>query len=220
MFRPRTQFWRSLLRRACVGLMLVAYLLTVTGFPVLGSTRKHGSVPFPCQDHECGCTSAEQCWTNCCCFSPEQHLVWASEHHIVPPVYANLATEHDHDHAGSPGCSHCHEDETPPSTSGTLRCDQDDHQDADACCHSHDQADANAPQAAKVRVRWVLSLNALGCRGMNTQWVAQGTVAPPPPIVVWNDLSPISGTVPPIKSDAVCLTTLPVDPPPRSGIPV
>jgi hypothetical protein len=202
--------------------MLAAYLLTVTGFPALASTRKHGSVPFPCQDHDCGCTSAEQCWTNCCCFSPEQHLAWARQHQITPPAYANLAVEQDEDHceAGSPGCSHCHEEEPPPHMNAPVRCDHDDHDDASACCRGHDQADAHAAQPATVGVRWVLSLNALGCRGMSTQWVAHGAVAPPPPLVCWSALNPAAGTVHQIKSDAVCRKAIPVDPPPRSGKPV
>src|SRR6266481_10155373 len=92
MLLPRKQLWRLHQRRLCVGLMLVAYLLTVAGFPVLGSTKKHGSHPFPCQDHDCGCSSAEECWTNCCCFSPEQHLAWAHDHAVEPPAYAILPT--------------------------------------------------------------------------------------------------------------------------------
>jgi hypothetical protein len=221
MFRPRTQLWRALLRRICVGFMLAAYLLTVTGFPVLASTRKQGTVPFPCQGHDCGCASAEQCWTNCCCFSPEQHLRWAKEHNFVPPAYANLAIEPD-EHTGteSHGCSHCHEDEPLSQASGMLRCDHDDHDDAGGCCRSHGQANAQASQPVTVRVRWVLSLNTLRCRGTSTQWVASGSVAPPPPILSWSAWTPITGSVPQIHSCALLRPALPVDPPPRSGKPV
>src|SRR5262249_28876986 len=67
---------------------LVAYLLATLGLPLPAAARKPDDQPFPCQDHPCGCRTAEQCWTACCCFTPEQRWAWAREHHINPPAYA------------------------------------------------------------------------------------------------------------------------------------
>lgn len=48
------------------------------------------STPYPCQDHPCGCSSAEHCWTSCCCFSLAEKLAWAEKHGITPPSYVSV----------------------------------------------------------------------------------------------------------------------------------
>lgn len=40
---------------------------------------------FPCEDHACGCVSAEECWHDCCCYTPHQRLVWAIRNGVTPP---------------------------------------------------------------------------------------------------------------------------------------
>jgi hypothetical protein len=35
---------------------------------------------FPCQHHGCGCSSAEACRTECCCFTPAERVEWARDH--------------------------------------------------------------------------------------------------------------------------------------------
>jgi hypothetical protein len=89
MFRTwRITPWRALRRRLIAGLTLVAYLLATLGVPLPAAARRPDDQPFPCQDHPCGCRTAEQCWTSCCCFTPEQRWAWARERHIEPPAYA------------------------------------------------------------------------------------------------------------------------------------
>src|SRR5262245_40642907 len=79
--------WRSrVLRWATVAVGLVAYLAAVLGFPVLQPSRKAGGLPFPCQDHPCGCMTADDCWANCCCFSKQERLAWAREHQVEVPA--------------------------------------------------------------------------------------------------------------------------------------
>lgn len=51
---------------------------------------KDHSQPYPCQNSACGCKSAMQCWTSCCCNSPAQRLAWAKKHRVTPPTYAKL----------------------------------------------------------------------------------------------------------------------------------
>jgi hypothetical protein len=89
MFRTRDiTSWRPLRRRLIAAITLVAYLLATLGVPLPAAARKPEDQPFPCQDHPCGCRTAEQCWTACCCFTPEQRWAWARERHIQPPAYA------------------------------------------------------------------------------------------------------------------------------------
>jgi hypothetical protein len=53
---------------------------------------KDNSQPFPCQSCPCGCKTAEQCWTNCCCFTPAERLAWAEKNGVTPPSYAQRPT--------------------------------------------------------------------------------------------------------------------------------
>src|SRR5437588_12045766 len=57
----------SLGHRISAALALVCYLATATGFPLPSFTTRQPGQTFPCQNHSCGCVTAEQCWTNCCC---------------------------------------------------------------------------------------------------------------------------------------------------------
>src|SRR5437763_13121407 len=84
----RTTSWGPLRRRLWAGVTLVAYLLAALGVPLPASTRKETDLPFPCQDHPCGCQTAEQCWSASCCFTPEERWAWAAAHDVTPPAYA------------------------------------------------------------------------------------------------------------------------------------
>ena len=51
---------------------------------------KDRSRPFPCMDKPCGCATAEQCFTRCCCNTPAETLAWARAHGVEPGVIAAL----------------------------------------------------------------------------------------------------------------------------------
>src|SRR5947208_15226812 len=71
---------------------LVGFLGGVVGAPLVKlRPTKDLSQPFPCQDHRCGCLSAQQCWRSCCCFTNQQKLAWAHEHGVSPPAYVFAA---------------------------------------------------------------------------------------------------------------------------------
>jgi hypothetical protein len=51
-----------------VGFMILSYLAATIGYPDFRPTViKDTSEPFPCQHRACGCRTAEQCRTSCCC---------------------------------------------------------------------------------------------------------------------------------------------------------
>jgi hypothetical protein len=60
-----------------VGIAFIAwYALSTTGiifaaFDLVVSLAKTVTESFPCADHDCGCRTAEQCRTRCCCFPKE-----------------------------------------------------------------------------------------------------------------------------------------------------
>src|SRR4051794_28407127 len=85
--------WKDLCRvprrRAAAAAALLTYLAAAFGFPLPAApARKDATIPFPCQDHPCGCQTAEQCWSGCCCFTPAERWAWAEAHHVRPPAYA------------------------------------------------------------------------------------------------------------------------------------
>jgi len=57
--------------------------------PVVAAVLKDRSIPFPCQDHPCGCRDAKQCWTTCGCMSMAEKLRWAESKGITPPSYVD-----------------------------------------------------------------------------------------------------------------------------------
>lgn len=79
---------RCRLKNAAVRLLAAAalcgYALGAAGFPIV-RPAKSSAIPFPCQDNPCGCTSAEECYTHCCCHSAEERLAFARRHGVTLP---------------------------------------------------------------------------------------------------------------------------------------
>jgi hypothetical protein len=193
----RNTFWRRLPRRVCAVVALLAYLLAAVGFPVPAAHLKKSGIPFPCQDHPCGCQSAEQCWCSCCCFTVEQRWAWAREHHVEPPAYAARPSDSEpHAHA----CAH---------HAGAPH---------SACCDKERPADpAKEEQSAPAGgVRWTIGALALGCRGQGTLWITSGAVAPPPAPFAWEPHPAPAGWLSPSPKSPLSLSRAPLDPPPRS----
>jgi hypothetical protein len=92
----------AVLPRVTTWLVLVAYVLVVSGLPlpfgVAGVdaaaekrlAAKDRSRPFPCMDKPCGCATAEQCFTRCCCNTPAETLAWARAHRVDVAVLRAL----------------------------------------------------------------------------------------------------------------------------------
>lgn len=82
---------RSTGLRSCVAIaMLVLYgvaLLGVVPSPakLLGWIGSRSQERYPCEDDGCGCASASDCWSHCCCFTEHERLVWAITNGVLPP---------------------------------------------------------------------------------------------------------------------------------------
>jgi len=48
---------------------------------------------YPCESCGCGCASATECWTHCCCHSEHERLMWAIEHGVLPPEGVSFSTD-------------------------------------------------------------------------------------------------------------------------------
>jgi len=84
----------SRLRAALALIVAIIYLFANTG--ILPSAQwlaqsadihlaRLSGQRYPCEDHACGCASAHECWTNCCCYTHHQRIVWALRNGVAPP---------------------------------------------------------------------------------------------------------------------------------------
>jgi len=199
--RSRWHRWLiRLVRSSAAMALIVAYLAAAIGIPLPVRVDKDRSRPFPCQDHACGCQNAEQCWHQCCCYSPEEKLVWARAHHIEPPPelcrrVASLAwnspRQRDHAKCGDSSCP----------------------------CANKDSASARSPQEAsqpaQSPVPWVLAVLAHKCQGHGMWCQAVFASLPPPAVITWSyDWRPAGHVA---QQDLACyhFASVPPTPPPR-----
>jgi hypothetical protein len=110
--------WKMIRRfsadKMVVGLTLASFFTSGIGLPLPASRFKDKSVPFPCQDHACGCGSAEQCWQHCCCFTVQERWAWARDHAVEPPSYAEQLPTHDSREQMEQPVQCCHHHESHP----------------------------------------------------------------------------------------------------------
>jgi hypothetical protein len=162
------RFRRSLaaLASRCIALLsLAGFLAGTIGVPVSISApiaAKDRSRPFPCQDRQCGCQNAEQCWRGCCCFTNREKLAWAKANVVTPPDYVATAAEQE-EQTAQKAASCC--ESRGQSISCSLK--------SDACCET--QA-ATSP----LNFTFVLAIQARQCHGQAEQWLSLGAITPPP----------------------------------------
>jgi hypothetical protein len=198
-------------RRACAAVTLLAYLLVALGVPLpAGAARRRGDQPFPCQDHPCGCATAEQCWRGCCCFTPEERWAWARAHNVEPPDYAERPRV-SVDPVPPPVCTNSccvkHGTKTKVAAKPNLVPAKP------GCCTTEKKPDADS----KKTVRWGRGISALGCKGHATLWATSGFALPAlPPTGRLLQLPPAGWLCLPdvLASHQI---SIPPDPPPRSS---
>jgi hypothetical protein len=174
------RIWSSgLTRRLCAAATLVCYVLTAFGVPLPAAPVRKGSVPFICQSRACGCQSAEQCWSGCCCFTPEQRWAWARQQHVEPPDYAEAPR------SGGWQSARKRDGDAKP----VKACCSEGHEPAPPCCEPPKEPEQPLPEvcsdctppAAKTttkthHVGWTLGVEALKCKGQSVLWVTTGVI--------------------------------------------
>jgi len=189
--------------RRCLAVLLgVAYLTAMIGVPLPTPAEKlSGGVPFPCQGHRCGCHSAEQCWRNCCCFTPAQRLAWAAANRVQPPVDLALAAVDDdqHDHAADEAAA------------------ADDHRGGSCpCCRKSAASGVRACPPAKEKKTTGYGFQTPKCHGISTLWVTTGAVAPSIQAPLWTFDWRVVGTVPATCLSLSSVASVPAVPPPQA----
>lgn len=232
---------RPLLRRLTAWAMLVLQCLVASGLPLPlaippapGSAAgrklaaKDRSRPFPCMDKACGCDSAERCFTNCCCHTPAETLLWAKARGIEPAVIAALqrrvAVPEPEPAAGSccastaskPACC----ETTAPRPSSCCAVAEAESAADDTVCSDYRSLAAEPPAPPRPDHQpavTVVSLRAmLACNGIVAQWAAACVSLPPPEIVTCEIAWPHAGTVTIGDDQAFGMGGPPDLPPPRA----
>ncbi len=159
MHSTRNRRSRPLKQRLLCAVLAVAHAVTVMGFPVPSLAGEQDSTPYICRGHQCGCRSAQQCWNNCCCFTREQRIAWATANHVTPPEYFVQSAE--------------------PPTKKRSCCEQHEHcheipVPAKADPHDHSPA-VNAPKCRGVATLW-LATGAMTPPPSPVQWAYEWVV--------------------------------------------
>ena len=193
----------SPLHRITAWTAILGYVLVASGLPLpLGTVSpvesnspaakrlagKDRSKPFPCMDKPCGCASAEQCFSNCCCNTPAELLAWAQAHRVEPGVLVSLKRRVAFDTECQAGG--CCADSSSFRSSGSdhrTHCESDsfevcsEYRYLAAHATEDDQPADDQPeeQAEVISVDVVVLQAMLACSGMLKQWLVIGSSLPP-----------------------------------------
>ena len=192
MFGPQLVFIADAFRKN-VGtwLALIGQLVGLFGVPLPAIAAKDSSQPFPCQHRRCGCMSASDCWSQCCCFTPQERVAWAYDHDVEVPDTLQKQAEQEND---------------PPSTVKKNP----------SCCQTPVSPTKKQPKESPTEKSegLLLGFMARQCQGLGSLWSAGEPIAIPGPTVNWTyDWQP-AGCI-----DQFFAVVLPVFPPPPSPPP-
>ncbi len=222
LWPARNHPWKLRAHRLCAVVALLSYLATISGLPLPSGQGKDRSKPFPCQDHPCGCRTAEECWRHCCCFTPEAKWIWAQVHHVEPPSYAEVAPPkgwqtvrlRDQAECGGTACRSCSVAPEKPAAGTATSCCAPRSSPA-SCTHTPTRSCDKQQPPRKGELRWTHGISLLRCQGLSTLWVSAGAVLTPPPGPTWNAPTNLSGIVSDRDASPVTIPHTPLPPPPR-----
>jgi len=237
---------RASLRRITTWLAILGYTLVASGLPlpfgriapaapdspaakrVAGKDR---SRPFPCMDRPCGCATAEQCFTSCCCNTPAETLAWATAHRVEPAVLAALERRVAGDRPAVVKAtkSSCCSSTAPVAEESfcTMRQPASVAEDGDLCSMDASRAatrsttekattekvppadEPGEPQSRTVTLRAMLA-----CGGIVAEWFAAGAALPPPRLEV-SFVMHVLDVCTPGDEAGESLAASPAAPPPR-----
>lgn len=220
------------LRSATIWSVLLGYTLVASGLPLpLGGTvpmdsaspigkrlaAKDRSRPFPCMDKPCGCATAEQCFTNCCCNTPAETLAWARARGIDAGVIAGLERRVAAD-PGRPrgGCCSAKADagccaSRVAAVDGSRKCGEPPSPAAPpAGVERVEDSRSIAPRTVSIRAM-------LACGGLVEGWLSCGVAVPPPlAVAAVTTCAARTGLVAIVDESFVSERSAPDRPPPRA----
>ena len=200
----RSLLWHPPFRRWVTVVATAGYLAAVWGVPLPIPAAKQGR-PFPCQDHRCGCSSADQCWHSCCCYSASQKLAWAKRHQVEVPqehrvqLVAAAKRESSCSHEGQTTCC-----SAKPAASQQR-----------SCCSSPESEPKAEPAPAAPSIDFVSAIAMRTCRGLPTLWCVSGAVTPPPAPIQWRFEWQLVARLESIDGKSIDCFDVPTSPPPE-----
>ena len=139
---------------ACVSkpirvLLLASFIAGHIGFPILVAPEGSTGAAFPCEGHQCGCQSAEHCWSSCCCMPSSERLAWAKRNQVVPPILV-------------------------ASSAVNEPIENDDCDWGGNCCTkpNSEKSDMHAESSSRVAWQWGNAWQQMKCRGHSPFWSA------------------------------------------------
>ena len=212
------------MHRITVWLAIIGYALVASGLPLpvdsltaaasdpAAARRLAGkdrSQPFPCMDKPCGCATAEQCFTSCCCSTRAERLAWGRAHRVEAAVLAALewrmTTDIDSADAVPTERSCCSAKARRSSPERAVL-------PAAERLSAPDRESPDPPSPSGTVVLRAM----LACGGIVSQWCSAGASLPPPRVDVVVGCEPIDRIV--ILDEAVASApAAPAAPPPRAA---
>lgn len=178
MFRRRRYLTRGIVRRLIGLALLVCVCASFFPFPVAlpPTSEKDQSAPFPCQNHSCGCASADQCWKQCCCFTNVQKIVWAQENGVTPPEYVAKAAREESDVRVAKRTTPLRENcalifQLPSACGENSGCESSDRNTN--CSRGEGCRDSQRSETETIEEesdRYVVGIEMLKCRGQGFSW--------------------------------------------------
>jgi len=169
-----------LFRDGLAAVAMVAFLAAAVGVPLPGPVRKDRSVAFPCMDRSCGCHDAAGCKEHCCCFSNDEKLAWAAEHHVDPEPFADrspLAPQAERRETAATSCVRWGlrglQSRSAHGVSGLRRV---------SCCSKQPRRSQTSDRAA---TKWISIAAYRHCTGMAPLWTLLGAAPPPPSMAAY-----------------------------------
>jgi hypothetical protein len=194
MRRSRVRFPERCVRRwLVVGLVVAGYVASAAGVPLPAPSLPRNGERFPCENHRCGCSSAQQCRDSCCCYSRDQKLAWARDNGVPLPVaadswHATRQRDVAHDHRACAGCCPGERVASPPEPQLPEGSDQ--------------------PTS-------VVGLAARHCQGLGTNWLSAMPALPPAEPVACGSAPVPTSWMPLTHQTTATLRLAPPIPPPR-----
>lgn len=131
------------------------------GVPLSTQRAAKSGAPFPCQNCPCGCSDAEICWRDCCCFTNRQKIVWAEKNGVKVPLFVVAAARREQAKSPvKPDC--CSEQVAGEQCEQATCCDASPIQASVPSCCQKKRAAAPAGEG-----KIVLLITALKCRGVS-----------------------------------------------------
>jgi hypothetical protein len=183
----RSQRWLS-------AVLAVGYALIALGIPLpVGSlssdattvaqqllAAKDRSQPFPCRDKACGCITAHQCFTSCCCNTPAETLAWARAHNLEAGVIAALQVRVADDARATQPVASCCGSEAPAPTASCCSASSDATA-PEACCLEEDRLDEHVSTHTPVSTHTIVLKAMQACGGMLGEWISLADATMPLP---------------------------------------